>query len=56
VMTRTLSHYQLQKGGPPSRLIVHKTTPFTKEEIEGCIDALGTVDNLELLTLTQNTQ
>jgi hypothetical protein len=55
VMTRTLSLYQLQKGGPPSRLVVHKTTPFTKEEIEGCVDVLGTVDNLELLTLTQNT-
>lgn len=54
VMTRTLSLYQLQKGGPPSRLVVHKTTPFSREEIEGCIDALGTVDNLELLTLTQN--
>jgi SIR2-like domain len=55
VMTRTLSLYQLQKGGPLSRLVVHKTTPFTKEEIEGCVDALGTVDNLEMLTLTQDT-
>jgi hypothetical protein len=55
VMTRTLSLYQLQKGGPLSRLVVHKTTPFTTEEKEGCLDALGTVDNLELLTLTQDT-
>jgi hypothetical protein len=55
VMTRTLSLYQLQKGGPPSRLVMHKTTHFTQEEIEGCVDALGTVDNLELLTLTQDT-
>lgn len=55
VMARTLSLYQHQKGVPPTRLVVHKTTPFTPEEIDGCTDALSTVDDLELLTLTQET-
>lgn len=55
VMARTLSLYQHQKGRPPSRLIVHKTTQFTNDEIEGCIDALSSVDDVELLTLTENT-
>jgi hypothetical protein len=55
VMARTLSLYQHQKGLPPTRLVVHKTTTFTSEEIDGCMDALGAVDDLELLTLTQET-
>lgn len=54
VMTRTLSLYQQQKGQPPTRLVVHKTTPFTNEEIDGCNDALNSVDDLELVTITQS--
>lgn len=53
IMTRTLSLYQHQKGVPPTRLVVHKTTPFTPDETDGCIDALRTIDDLELLTITQ---
>ncbi len=46
VMSRTLSLYQRQKVQPPTRLVVHKTTSFTREEIDGCIDALSSVDDL----------
>tara|TARA_Y100001933_G_scaffold229005_1_gene244956 strand:+ start:91 stop:1344 length:1254 start_codon:yes stop_codon:yes gene_type:complete len=55
VMARTIDLYQRQKGGPPSRLVVHKTTPFREDEIDGCIDALGSVDDLELLTVSDHT-
>ncbi len=55
VISRTLSLYQAQKGRPPTRLVVHKTTHFTREEVDGCLDALATVDDVELLTLTQST-
>lgn len=55
VISRTLSLYQDQKGRPPTRLVVHKTTHFTREEVDGCLDALATVDDVELLTLTQST-
>jgi hypothetical protein len=51
VMARTIDLYQRQKGAPPSRLVVHKTTHFRQEEIDGCIDALSVVGDLELLTL-----
>jgi hypothetical protein len=55
IMSRTLSLYQDQKGQPPTRIVVHKTTHFTREEADGCLDALATVDDVELLTLTQTT-
>lgn len=55
VMSRTLSLYQDQKGHPPTRIVVHKSTHFTREEVDGCLDALATVDDVELLTLTQST-
>ena len=55
VMARTIDLYQRQKSGPPTRLVVHKTTPFRNEEIDGCIDALGSVDDLELLTVSKGT-
>lgn len=55
VMSRTLSLYQDQKGQPPTRVVVHKTTRFTREEVDGCLDALSTVDDVELLTLNQTT-
>lgn len=55
VMARTIDLYQRQKGSPPARLVVHKTTQFRPEEIDGCIDALGAVDDLELLTISAST-
>lgn len=55
VMARTIDLYQRQKGAPPTRLVVHKTTPFRQEEVDGCVDALALVDDLELLTVTEST-
>jgi hypothetical protein len=52
VMARTIDLYQKQKGAPPLRLVVHKTTQFRSEEIDGCVDALGSVDDLELVTVS----
>ncbi len=55
VMARTIDLYQRQKGAPPTRLVVQKTTQFRPEEIDGCIDALGLVDDLELITVSAGT-
>ncbi len=55
VMARTIDLYQRQKGAPPTRLVVHKTTQFRPDEIDGCVDALGSVDDLELLTVSART-
>jgi hypothetical protein len=56
VMARSLALYQRRHGGaPPSRVVVHKTTEFKAEEIDGCFDILRAVDNIELLQVQQDT-
>lgn len=54
-MSRTLSLYQNQRGFVPDRLVVHKTTRFTYDEIDGCTDALGAVNDVERLTVSKRT-
>ena len=47
--------YQTINGELPSRVVVHKSTPFKSEEIEGIVQALEGINNIELLTINQNT-
>lgn len=52
VMARSLSLYQKRHAGrSPKRIVVHKTTEFKKDEIEGCKDAFPLADELELLQI-----
>jgi hypothetical protein len=56
VMARTLtlySHQHLGKG--PDRIVVHKSTRFTPEEVDGCFDALTAVPEVELLQVQDDT-
>lgn len=56
LMSRSLELYQKKHAGKrPSRLIVHKTTHFTKSEIDGAFDAIPANINLELLQIVQDT-
>lgn len=55
VMSRTLAIYQRQRGKPPTRLVVHKTTPFLRDEIDGVNDAVSSIDDVELLTVSDET-
>jgi hypothetical protein len=55
VMARTLALYQARHSGRvPRRLVIHKTTPFRRDEADGCFDALGRVDDLELIQIQEN--
>lgn len=57
VMARSLRLYQERHaGGLPRRLVVHKSTPFKDEEVEGCFDAWGSVPELELVHLQEDVQ
>lgn len=48
VLARSLELYQGRNGGNlPKRLVIHKTTPFKQEEIEGAFDALSGVTEIE---------
>jgi len=56
LMSRSLELYQRKHAGRrPERLIVHKTTHFTKNEIDGAFDAIPGNINLELLQIVQDT-
>jgi hypothetical protein len=55
VMSRSLSLYQKRHSGRlPKRLIVHKTTHFTRSEIDGAFDAVPSNVDLELLQIIQD--
>ena len=55
VMSRSISLYQRRHCGRiPKRVIVHKTTHFTRDEVDGCFDAFHSDTQLDLLQIVQN--
>jgi len=52
VMARSLALYQRRHAGRcPRRVIVHKTTPFKSSEVDGCFDAWGATEEIDLLQI-----
>lgn len=50
VIARSLGLYQTRNGGNlPKRLVIHKTTAFKEQEIEGAFDALSGVPEVECI-------
>lgn len=50
VLARSLELYQSRNGGVlPKRLVIHKTTAFKQEEIDGAFDALSGVPEIECI-------
>ncbi len=55
VLSRSLSLYQRRHAGcRPARAVVHKSTPFRPSEVDGCFDAWGETEGLELLQVQQD--
>ena len=55
VMSRCLSIYQERNAGkPPKNIVIHKSTEFKDEEIDGCYDALQVCKDIELVQIQQN--
>ena len=55
VMARSLALYQNRHAGrTPKRVIVHKTTEFKTEEIEGCFDSWKAPEGLDLVQIKQD--
>ena len=55
VLARSLQLYQSRNGGAlPQRLVVHKTTAFREEEIQGASDALAAVPEFECIEVGSN--
>lgn len=56
VMARSLALYQRRHAGQvPRRVVVHKTTEFKPDEVNGCFDALRASASIELLQIQQDT-
>ena len=56
LVARSLALYQRRNSGRlPTRLVLHKSTEFRKEEIEGCFDAWSRSEGLELVQVQQDT-
>jgi hypothetical protein len=52
VMARTLDLYSRRRGGAaPTKLVVHKSTAFTDDEVNGCMDALSAIPDVILLQI-----
>ncbi len=55
LMARSVVLYQRQHGGrSPKRVVVHKTTHFTQDEVDGCFDAWKSADGLDLLQVQRD--
>jgi hypothetical protein len=55
VMTRSLDLYRRRHAGrSPQRVMVHKTTEFTREEVEGCMEALHLCEAVDLVQVVED--
>ena len=50
VMTRSMDLYRRRHAGrSPRRVMVHKTTEFKRDEVEGCMEALHLCEAVDLV-------
>lgn len=55
VMARSLSLYQRRHAGrAPRRVVVHKSTEFKWDEVQGALDALNVAEEVELIQVKQD--
>ena len=55
VMARSLNLYQSRNGGSmPRRLVIHKSTSFKPEELDGALDALSAIPEVECVEVASS--
>ena len=55
VMARSLSLYQRRHAGRvPKKVVIHKSTEFKSEEVDGCFDAWHSAEGLDLIHIQQD--
>jgi len=55
VVSRSLDLYRRQHNGQaPRRVVIHKTTHFKPEEVDGCFDAWAREEDLDLVQVQQD--
>lgn len=56
VISRSIDIYQRKHfGNKPKHVIVHKNTEFKPDEIDGCFDALKSIESVDLIHVKQKT-
>jgi hypothetical protein len=55
VMTRSMDLYRRRHSGrSPRRIMVHKTTEFKPEEVDGCMEAFHLCESVDLLQIVED--
>ncbi len=55
VLARSLTLYQTRNGGLlPRRLVVHKTTSFKEQELDGALEAMSSIPEVECVEITSS--
>jgi hypothetical protein len=55
VMTRAMDLYRRRHaGGSPRRVIVHKSTEFKRDEVDGCMEALHLCEAIDLVQVVED--
>ena len=55
VMTRSMDLYRRRHAGrSPRRVMVHKSTEFKPDEVDGCMEALHICETIDLLQVAEN--
>jgi hypothetical protein len=55
VMTRSLDLYRRRHAGSsPRRVIVHKSTEFKRDEVDGCMEALHLCESVDLVQIVES--
>lgn len=55
VITRSMDLYRRRHAGrSPRRVMVHKTTEFRQEEVEGCMEALHLCESVDLVQIVED--
>ena len=55
VMTRSMELYRRRHAGKsPRRVVVHKTTEFKRDEVDGCMEALHLSESVDLVQVVED--
>lgn len=52
LMQRAIETYTIQHNGPPTRVVVHKSSRYWPEELEGLKEGLGTIGRHDFLSIS----
>lgn len=55
IVQDSIKIFNAQRHKLPERLVVHKSSAFTKEELDGCLDAAKDIDEVDIVHISEYT-